>query len=369
MKARVAFPFVGDTVGGSHISASILMAALPKHGYEPVALVHRHGPLEPFLVRRNLPITRIDLPFLQSGAGGVSALARMAAMAPYLASALRRHHIDIVHANDGGMISTWMPAARFARCKAIAHRRTRWGESRLAHLSLRLAHKIITISQFTYASLPVDLRRRATIIDNPFEANPSDRVAGRLAAVAACGNDGPIVAFVGTLQRQKRPLVFLKAAAMIHRARADVRFLMIGRDGQEAERVRETCVALGLAQVVTVVGFRADVQLLLSGCDLLLAPAVDEGHGRSLIEAMLSSVPVIASASGGHIEATRNGEVGLLVPAEDHEALAKVALDLLAVPSRARERTVAAEAWALTAFSPDGHAAAVAGIYDAVLAR
>ncbi len=239
----------------------------------------------------------------------------------------------------------------------------------MAHLSLRLAHRIIAISEFTCASLPEDLKRRATVIENPFDVADFDKAAGRVAAIAASGHDGPIVAFVGTLQDQKRPLVFLEAAAAIHRARPDVAFVMMGRDGDESGRVQEACVRLGLGKVVKKLGFRPDAELLLSGCDLLLAPAVNEGHGRALIEAMLAGVPVVASASGGHVEATQNGEKGVLVPPDDSAAMAKAALDLLSSPDAARERTVATERWARERFTPDRHAAAVAGIYDAILKR
>lgn len=369
MTIRVAFPFVGDTIGGSHVSAALLMAELGAFGFSPVALVHRDGPLAPWLAAQAIEMVRADLPFLPEGAAGVAALARLGAMAPRHAAVLRRERLALVHANDGRMIASWMPAAKLAGIAAIAHRRTRWTRSRLAHISLLLADRIIAISDYVRDGMPPGLQRRTTVIANPFNTAAQSRAAGRQAILdlMKSDSDAPVMGFVGTLQEQKRPLVFLRAAQAIRQRRPDVRFLMMGRDGDQAAAVRALARELGLADAVNFAGFRTDVALLLAGCDMLLAPAVNEGHGRALIEAMVSDVPVIAAASGGHLAAVQEGATGMLVPADDVQALAGAALDLLGDPARAGALGMTAGAWARQEFSPVKHAAAVAGVYRAAL--
>ena len=61
-----------------------------------------------------------------------------------------------------------------------------------------------------------------------------------------------------------------------------------------------------------ILGFRDDISDLMAISDILLAPAENEGFGRSIIEAMISKVPVVAADSGGHVEIIKNNINGLL---------------------------------------------------------
>jgi len=369
MSIRVAFPFVGDTIGGSHISAALLMAKLPRHGFSPVAVVHQDGPLLPWLQERGVNCLRANLPCLSPGAGGIPAVLKILMIAPRLALFLRRNGFVLVHANDGRMITSWMPAARLAGCKTVAHRRTRWSVSRLSDIAFSFPQRVVAISRYVESTLPASLRAKSAVIANPFERIDIPRDEARIRVIGLVGAEGPIVAFIGTLQKQKRTDIFLRAAAIMRAQRADLRFLVIGRDGDEGAAARALCGELGLADAMTFVGFRADAQECLAGCDLLLAPAVDEGHGRTLVEAMNARVPVVAAASGGHLDIIDANRTGLLVPQDDAQALARAGLALLADPARARKLVDAARAWAEETFSVETHARAVAEVYRSLLGR
>ena len=367
MSIRVAFPFVGDTIGGSHVSAALLMAELPRHGFSPVAIVHQDGPLLSWLEKRGLYFVRADLPALPSGVAGISAVLRISLIAPRLALFLRRNRFALVHANDGRMITSWMPAARLAGCATVAHRRTRWSASRLSDIAFSFAQKVIAISRYVENTLPPPLRSKSIVISNPFERFDSSRSDGRKRVALLVGADNPVVAFIGTLQRQKRPDIFLRAAAVIHEQRPDLRFLLFGRDGDEGAAARTLCAELGLDGVVTFAGFRSDAEECLAGCGLLLAPAIEEGHGRTLVEAMNAGVPVAAAASGGHLDIVQPDRTGVLVTPDDPQALAHAALALLADPARTRALSEAARTWAHATFSIEAHAGAVAAVYRGLL--
>lgn len=367
MSIRVAFPFVGDTIGGSHVSAALLMAELPQYGFSPVAIVHQDGPLLQWLERRGLTCLRTGLPCLSPGAAGLSAVLKIFMIAPRLALFLRKNNFVLVHANDGRMITSWMPAGRLAGCKTVAHRRTRWSVSRLSDIAFSFAQSVIAISQYVEQTLPESLRRKTMVIANPFEPDDMSRADARKRVLDLVGGDMPAIAFIGTLQKQKRPDIFLRAAAIIHAQRPDIRFLLIGRDGDQGAAARVLRTELGLDHVVTFAGFRADAAQCLAGCDLLLAPAVDEGHGRTLVEAMTADIPVIAAASGGHREIIDDGRTGLLVAPDDPQALAQAALALLADPARASALSNTARVWAANNFSVAAHAKAVAGVYRNLL--
>ena len=373
-QARILFPFVGDSVGGSHRSAVLLIRALDRSRFEPVVLVHRPGPLVAFVDNAGVAFQESpDLPIYDPGLGRVRAALRTFVATPRLALFLRRQGIALVHVNDARMSVTWAFAARLARRRIVLHQRTRHIESRLMGMTASRADRIIAISRFTAATLPAKLQDRAVAIDNPFDTatRPPDRAASRAAIVAAAGltADRQIVAFVGTLQAQKRPFVFIEAAAWIAaRARRPVAFLMFGRDGEGlASQLRERAERLGLSDSFHWLGYRADIETALAASDLVLAPEVDEGFGRVLVEAALAGTPVVAARSGGHPEIIADGENGRLVAPDDPEAFATTAIELLDDDARRDALARRAQAAACARYAPESHARAVAEIYDALL--
>ena len=61
-RRRVCFPFVGDSVGGSQISAAALIAGLRGSRYEPLVVVHRDGPLQDYLRQQDIAFEPLSLP-------------------------------------------------------------------------------------------------------------------------------------------------------------------------------------------------------------------------------------------------------------------------------------------------------------------
>ena len=360
---RVAFPFVGDTIGGSHVSSLLLMQHLATEGFDPTAIVHTEGALAPWLDRHATKVLRIDLPFVSAQERGLSAVPSLIWGAVKLARFLCKNNFSIVHANDGRMIASWMPAARLAKVVGIAHRRTVWGHSRLALLALRSATRVVAISNYVKNSLPDIVKRRSTVVLNPIGTKGPAREQGQMLVRQLVGRDGPVVAFVGTLQEQKQPGVFIEAAALIHQQRPDVHFLMVGRESAMGAQLLDQVRKLGLSTNLSLTGFRADAWSLIAGSDMLMAPAINEGHGRTLIEAMLCGVPIVAAASGGHSEVVANGKTGLLVEPGSPQAFAQAVLRLLENRGERERLSNAGLSWAREFASPAAHAAAIAGIY------
>jgi glycosyltransferase involved in cell wall biosynthesis len=88
---------------------------------------------------------------------------------------------------------------------------------------------------------------------------------------------------------------------------------------------------LGLEDRVTFTGFlpHSDVLDLYTKSYLLVNPSLSESFGRSLIEAMMAGIPVVASDAGGMGEIVRDGESGFLVEAGDSKGLASAMALLL----------------------------------------
>jgi glycosyltransferase involved in cell wall biosynthesis len=145
----------------------------------------------------------------------------------------------------------------------------------------------------------------------------------------------PLLLCLGRLHRNKAFDVALRALAMLPDA-----CLWLAGDGAERSALEALARSLGIAERVRWLGWREDVAALYAAADLLLCPSRIEPLGNVVIEAWAHAVPVVAAAADGPRELIVHDATGLLVPIEDHAALAAAATQVLRNPSL-RSRLVA----------------------------
>lgn len=370
---RILFPFVGDTVGGSHLSALDLIVSMDRGSYQPVVSIHEGGRLAEYLADRGIPFVKAPtVSYARGGGSLVAGLGKAVSSAFPLARFLRLNTIDIVHTNDNRMHLTWAIACGLAGSKFVWHQRSAFQTRRLGFYA-RFSDRILTISEYCRSSLIGYMRRRAQVVEDPFAIRfPSlDKRLQRKFLLKEMGVSevANVVGFVSNFTEQKRPLLFVEVAARLRdRLDADVAFAMIGAErGEIGERVRERIVSLGLLEQCKLLGARFPVEPLLSGFDVLLAPAVSEGFGRTLVEAMYYHVPVISADDGGHKEIIAHNKTGLLVPPDDADAFAMMAMRVL--QDREFSDTLAENAYleAQTRFSVHAHVTRVQAVYDSLV--
>ena len=105
----------------------------------------------------------------------------------------------------------------------------------------------------------------------------------------------------------------------------------------------------------------------MSGFDLLIATSVNDGFGRSLVEAMLLGIPVIASNSGGHREIIKDGKNGYLVPPDDIETFVIKSLELLDNKAMIQTLTARAHKDAINRFTVERHVSSIMKIYSQIV--
>ncbi len=136
---------------------------------------------------------------------------------------------------------------------------------------------------------------------------------------------------VGRLTPVKGIDVALRALAGLADC-ATARLTVLG-EGPLEEPLRRQAAALGVADRVRFLGFRADVNDFIAHFDALLMPSRHEGLPYVLLEAMACGTPVLASRVGGLAEVLRDGETGALFPAGDAAALGRLIGRLAAEPA------------------------------------
>lgn len=148
--------------------------------------------------------------------------------------------------------------------------------------------------------------------------------------------DKPVVGMIAPFKPQKAPLDFVAMAELVHRARPDAQFLLVG-DGELRGAIEADCARLGLSAVVRLTGWRRDVPEILRCLDVLVLTSLWEGLPRVYLEALASGVPVVGTRVDGAPEVIHEGVTGFLVEAGDVRALADRVLYLLAHPEEAQQ--------------------------------
>jgi len=110
------------------------------------------------------------------------------------------------------------------------------------------------------------------------------------------------------------------------------KLMMVG-EGPEKEAAELLCEELGIADKVIFFGNSNEVDKILCFSDLFLLPSETESFGLAALEAMISSVPVISSNTGGIPEVNVHGVSGYLSNVGDVEDMSRNALKILKKPT------------------------------------
>lgn len=176
-------------------------------------------------------------------------------------------------------------------------------------------------------------------IHNGVDASRLEQAVLAAASGAVPEANVPLLLNLGTLEHKKGHDVLLKAFAQVAQRHPTARLQIMGRAGETKESTLRLIADLGLTERVALM---LDVphQLALralSNADIFVLASRNEAFSVALLEAGALGKPVVATEVCGVPELIENGQTGVLVPSEDHEALARGMLALLEDSGRARE--------------------------------
>lgn len=169
--------------------------------------------------------------------------------------------------------------------------------------------------------------------------------------VCESGGYDAVVVHVSNFRPVKRVGVVVD---VFHRIRSAVRarLVMIG-DGPDRAPLEQRVADEGISSDVMFVGERQDLVRWLSAADVFLLPSSQESFGLAAMEAMACEVPVVASRVGGLPEVVEDGVTGYLCAADDVDAMARRAIELLVDPSARSAMGLAAAESVRTRFCTD----------------
>ena len=185
-------------------------------------------------------------------------------------------------------------------------------------------------------------RERVRVIHNGIEpasaASPLDRRKARM--LLGLDERGFVVTTVARLDPVKDLVTLLDAFAAVRKRVPGARLVIVG-DGPERQRLDARAAQDDLAGSVQITGYRSDVRALLPAADVYASSSISEGVSITILEAMATGIPVVATAVGGTPEILSDGTGGILVPSRDPAQMA-AAIASLAEDHRRRGALAAA---------------------------
>lgn len=219
-------------------------------------------------------------------------------------------------------------------------------------------------------------RLSAQGVHQPIEVIPTGVDLGRFRATdravargaAALPAAGPLLLYVGRLDREKNLVFLLHAFARIAAAHPTVRLALVGRGTQE-HALRTIAAARPGAERVHFVGGidPAEVVRYYQAADVFVFASTTETQGLAVLEAMAAGLPVVAVRASGVEEAVLDGVTGLLVP-EDPAAFAAAVTEVLK-DSDLAEKLAGGGSETAQRFAAPALADRLAAVYRRLLAR
>lgn len=203
----------------------------------------------------------------------------------------------------------------------------------------RHADKVTAVCDFTRRALVEKEGFRRSRIEVIYNGVEMDRFAGQdrneARAIWQLPQEAPVVVQVGNLRSVKDHPTALKAFSAALRQVPEALLLLAG-DGPDRSKLEQLSTDLGIDSHVRFLGNVRDIPSLLAASDVMLMTSVSEAHSVSLLEAMASGLPIVATAVGGIPETVQDGETGLLVNRSDEEGLGSDLAKLLRDPELCR---------------------------------
>jgi glycosyltransferase involved in cell wall biosynthesis len=161
---------------------------------------------------------------------------------------------------------------------------------------------------------------------------PHAAARSRMRAELGIAEDEFCAGCVGNLLPVKDHVTALEALTAIAGALPRWRLVIAG-EGPERPKLEAFIAAHPECRGhVSLLGAHNRIPELLNAFDVYLLPSLSEGISNSLLEAMATGLPVVATATGGNPEVVENGKSGLLFPVGDSIKLAEQLLDLESSP-------------------------------------
>ncbi len=347
------------------MSLLLLAVGLREMNVEPVVVTSREGDFTNLLKENGIEYRVVRMGMWRKGKSF-----------PFIPWALYRiyrwvksENIDIIHANTLWDNPYGVLASRLAGVPLLCHLRSKVRVDMVRKYFLNSADAVISVSKKLAEPVEPLISGRLTVIYNGVDTkrfNPSvSRDTLRLELGVA--EEEILVGLISRVDPLKGQKLFLEAARLVHKTHPNVKFLIAGGCGQKqawyAERIKAAVSSDTFNSFCFYLGHRENIEEVFSAIDISVLPSLEEGLGRTNIEAMALAKPVISTAVGGIPETITDGKNGFLIPYDSLE-LALRLRTLIASDSLRKNMGLASRERAVNEFSVEKYVAGVFSVYE-----
>lgn len=333
MKVPILFIHGIREIGGAERELLLILKQLQGHSYNSVVACPDGGALRKALEQIGVETRCVSFPpwrKVMAYAGRRNAIRRLREIIVEVRPAL-------IHVNDIWWVPQSLRASAGLGVPILAHVRQEIEPPKVRRYGLDQVDVVLAVSRHIQQSLEaggVHPERLATVYSGiDMRCIPPKDNGGGKSRLFGIPVDVPVIGTVANLFPRKGYEVMLQALPRILATFPNVHYIIIGRGDAGYERtLRSLARTLGVEQAVHFVGFQEEVYSCLAAMDICVHPALMEGFGIAVLEAMAMEKPVVASRVGGIPEVVQHEATGLLVPPGDSEALASAVLRLLKEP-------------------------------------
>jgi N-acetyl-alpha-D-glucosaminyl L-malate synthase BshA len=195
--------------------------------------------------------------------------------------------------------------------------------------SIKAADAVTAVSKFMAeeAKQNLGITQRIEVIPNFVDTDIYSPEPCEIDTMKTSEASDLVITHVSNFRPVKRVDDLIYAMCIVTKEVPASRLLLIG-DGPDRYKVERLIDRLDLRRNVTLTGYRNDVPNLLRCADMLVLCSETESAPLTLLEAMSTGLPVIATKVGGVPEIVRDGENGYLVPIKHPEDIAARILDI-----------------------------------------
>lgn len=194
-------------------------------------------------------------------------------------------------------------------------------------------------------------------------------------SISGCPFTRPTHCLLGTVGRMQtvkdQPTLvraFIRALEMEPQLKEQIRLVLVG-DGPLRKECQQLLNAAGLDQLAWLPGERNDVPEVMRGLDCFVLPSLAEGISNTILEAMASGLPVIATNVGGNADLVVVEQTGVLVPPADPESMARAIIRMAKQTDTRQSMALSGRRLVEEKFSMNAMVASYQGTYDKLLHR
>lgn len=203
-------------------------------------------------------------------------------------------------------------------------------------------------------------------VDLASMTTPDAKIVAAFRSEMKLGRQTALLVGVFRLAQEKQPELFLDTIERVYKRRPDLKVALVGVGDMKAEIVK-SIERRGLAKVVTLLGQRKDVPVILAAADVKLLTSKVEGTPNVVLEAQWSNCPPVATSGGGTADAMIHEVTGFVHDCDDDEGLSESVVKLLDSKMLRTEMSRAGRAFVADRFGLDHMVESTLTYYESLL--